>query len=134
MELLKKLINKKVILVAVCLLIFFFGFLLGRITKTEQNSKYNLTASISEESAYRDAYAKGWICYMNWKMSDPPQYYSSYVYGRKYNNTFTSNRDAFYAGFDDAFYTDYNRDPIAEIDSSIIERREKDYSAYYGEG
>ena len=132
MKLIKKMSYKKVIMVVIGLLIFFCGFFLGRITKTERATNSNSTASISEEAAYQDAYAKGWICYMNWRRSDPPQYYNSYIYGKQYKNSFTSIREAFFAGFDDAFYTDWNRDPSEEWDSGAIQKRESEFGAYFG--
>ena len=80
--------KKIVFVVSICVVIFFSGFLVGRISLIGQGN--GITTSVSKQTQYREAYTKGWVYYYNRRASDPSQYYNAYVYGRNFNQKFNS--------------------------------------------
>ena len=78
---------------------------------------------------YSDAYSKGWAAwFFGYGMNGEGQkYLNNYIYGRNYNHSFSSEKEAFSAGYKDGFYSINHRDPDDYYNNAI----DKAYEQYF---
>lgn len=116
--------KKKIIIIAVflCVIVFLSGFVLGRITKTDKK-KYD----------FLNAYKMGWSRCIQRHIGSTSDFYDSYIYGKQYNDRFNSNKEAFFAGYYDAYVFIFHVELTGEEKQFIDEMLDREISLYFGD-
>ncbi len=120
-------------LILVAVVFSAIGILIGKSfppqTASSGNSIFD-NGVFAKDSSYEDAYMKGWVCWFNgYGMNGVnAAYMDQYIYGRQYGNAFSSEREAFEAGYKDGFYHVNNCDPGDDWN----ERIERGYNEFFG--
>ena len=100
------------------------GFYMG----LHYNSAVTNNVVFNYEQDYHDAYERGWTAWFSgYGLSgEGLQYIEYFKYGRRYESTFLSVKDAFFAGYKDGFFFVNNKEY-----SLPEERVETAYQQYY---
>ena len=113
-----------IILIIAIIISICIGYFIGyKVCEHKYNSPKTI---VNETKEYKDAYAKGWSYWFSGygMHGEGTQYTNLYTYGRKYNDTFENEHDAFVAGYQDGFYYVNHKETNAS-------GAEKGYNQYY---
>lgn len=121
--------NKRYILslIIVAIIFFLIGFCVGK----DNNSNLKSKQKIVEKKEYIEAYRQGWSYWFSGygMHGEGAQYVNLYTYGRRYNDKYYQEHDAFIAGYNDGscYVNRCDAKPIGQGNGIA----EKGYEQYY---